>query len=78
MKEIPAVLRAYIAGLMAHDVDAIADTVAADLTFVSPTRTLDRGQFLQMLRALYAGFPDWHYDHDEPEWQGDVLAVRWR
>jgi hypothetical protein len=31
-----------------------------------------------MLRALYAGFPDWHYDHDEPEHRGDVIAVRWR
>ena len=78
MNEIPEVLRTYIAGLKAHDVDAIADTVAADLAFVSPTRTLDRNQFLQMLRALYAAFPDWGYDHDEPEWQDDMLAVRWR
>ena len=78
MKEIPAVLLTYIAGLKAHDVDAVAATVAADLTFVSPTRTLDKGQFLQMLRALYAAFPDWRYDHDEPEWHGDVIAVRWR
>ena len=78
MKEIPAVLRTHISGLKAHDVDAIADTVAADLAFVTPTRTLNKGQFLQMLRALYAAFADWHYDHEEPEWHGDVIAVRWR
>lgn len=78
MKEIPAVLRTYIAGLKAHDVDAIANTVSADLAFVTPTTILDKGQFLQMLRALYGAFPDWHYDHDEPEWHGDMIAVRWR
>jgi hypothetical protein len=31
-----------------------------------------------MLRALYAGFPDWHYGHDEPEWREDVIGVKWR
>jgi predicted ester cyclase len=78
MTEVPAVLRTYIDGLKAHDVDAIADTVSDDLAFVTPARTLDKGQFLQMLRALYAGFPGWHYDHDEPEWREDVIAVKWR
>jgi predicted ester cyclase len=78
MNEIPAVLRTYIGGLKAHDVDTIARTVSDDLAFVTPARTLDKDQFLQMLRALYAGFPDWHYDHDEPEWREDVVAVRWR
>src|SRR5262249_12088087 len=43
-----------------------------------PARTLDKDQFLQLLEALYAGFPDWHYDHDEPEWREGVIAVRWR
>lgn len=78
MIEIPAVLRTYIDALKGHDVDAIAGTVSDDLAFVTPARTLDRDQFLQMLRALYAGFPDWHYDHDEPEWRGDVIAIKWR
>jgi predicted ester cyclase len=78
MREIPAVLHTYMAGLQAHDVDTIARTVADDLAFVTSTRTLDKDQFLQMLRALYAGFPDWHYDHDEPEWREDGIAVRWR
>jgi predicted ester cyclase len=78
MNEMPAVLLRYMEGLKAHDVDRIAGTVADDLAFVTATATLTRDQFLQMLRALYAGFPDWHYDHDEPEVRGEVIAVRWR
>jgi predicted ester cyclase len=77
-RAIPAVLLAYIEGLKAHDVGKIADTVSDDLAFVSATRTLSKAEFLRMLVALYTGFPDWHYDHDAPEWQGDLLAVKWR
>jgi hypothetical protein len=78
MAGVPAVLESYIKGLETHDVDRIAAAVADDLEFVTPARTLDKEQFLQMLRALYAGFPDWHYDHDEPELRGEVIAIRWR
>ena len=78
MNAIPAVLRTYIAGLNAHDLDKIAETVSGDLAFVTPTKTLGKEEFLRMLRALYEGFPDWHYDHDVPELRGDVIAVQWR
>jgi predicted ester cyclase len=78
MNELPEVLHRYIAGLRAHDVEAIAGTVADEVAFVTPARTLDKAQFLAMLRALYAGFPDWHYDHDPPEFRNDVIAIRWR
>jgi hypothetical protein len=78
MTATPEVLNCYIEGLEAYDVDRIADTVSDDLAFVTPARTLGKEEFLQMLRALYAGFPDWHYNHDEPEWRDDVIAIRWR
>jgi predicted ester cyclase len=78
MIKIPAVMNTYIEGLKAHDVDRIAATVADDVAFITASRTLNKEQFLGMLRALYAGFPDWHYDHDEPERRGDVIAVKWR
>jgi predicted ester cyclase len=78
MTEIPAVMNTYIEGLKAHDVDRIALAVSDDLAFVTPARILDKEQFLQMLRALYTGFPDWHYDHNEPELRGDLIAVKWR
>jgi predicted ester cyclase len=78
MNTIPPVLLAYIAGLKSHNLEQIALTVADDLAFLTTARTLNKEQFLQMLRALYTGFPEWRYDHDEPEWQGEVIAVKWR
>lgn len=78
MNELPAVLARYIEGLKAHDLDAIARTVAGDVAFVTLPDTLTKAQFLDMLRALYTGFPDWHYEHDDPEFRGDVIAVNYR
>ncbi len=75
---VPPVLLRYIAGLKAHDVEGIADTVADDLSFVSAGRTLSKPQFLAMLRALYTGFPDWSYDHDPVELHDGVYAVKYR
>lgn len=68
----------YIEGLKSHDVAKISGTVSEALAFVTAARTLGKSGFLAMLRALYAGFPDWHYDHDAPEVRGDVIAVKWR
>ena len=76
--KIPAVIRAYVAALKAHDVEAVAATVSDDVAFVAAQRTLDKSEFLEMLRALYTGFPDWSYDHDPPEWRDDTIAIRWR
>ena len=78
MIDVPPALLRYIEGLKAHDVEGVARTVADDLAFVSAARTLDKPQFLAMLRALYAGFPDWHYDHDPVELRAGVYAVNWR
>jgi predicted ester cyclase len=75
---IPPVIWTYMGALKRHDVEEIARTVSDDVAFVTATRTLTKGQFLQMLRALYAAFPDWHYDHDPPELRDAVVAVRWR
>jgi predicted ester cyclase len=78
MSELPAVLRNYIQGLKSHDVDKIAGTVADDLAVVTAAQTLTKEQFLGMLRAIYAGFPDWHYEHDAAEFRQDVIAVKFR
>lgn len=76
---IPAVLSRYVAGLKRHDVAQIAGTVADDLVVVLPGRTLAKPDFLGFLSALYTAFPDWHYDHDEPERRDDgSFTVRWR
>jgi len=65
-------------GLISHDVDTIAETVSDDLAFVTPMKTLTKDQFLEMLRALYTGFPDWHYEHAPPEPRGATIAIKWR
>jgi hypothetical protein len=76
---IPPVIQRYIEGLKAHDVDRVASTVADDLAFVTPARIMTKAEFLGFLRALYASFPDWHYDHKPPRLlPGGGLAVRWR
>jgi predicted ester cyclase len=75
---LPSALLAYVEGLEAHDVDKIAGTLADDIAFIGATRTLNKAQFLTMLRALYAGFPDWHYDHDPIEVHPDCYAIKWR
>ncbi len=77
MNTIPPVIWTYIHGLKNHDVDGIGRCVSSDLAFIAPNKTLNSQQFLQMLRALYAGFPDWHYEHDAPELRHDVIAVKW-
>lgn len=76
--QIPEALQRYIRGLETHDVEAIAGSVSDDLAFIAAARTLDKPTFLSMLRALYAGFPDWSYGHQGVELQDDVYAVKWR
>jgi predicted ester cyclase len=79
MTPIPPVMLRYIDALKAHDVAEVAATVAEEVSFVSGTRTLDKRQFLALLTALYAAFPDWHYDHDAPEMLGDgSIQIKWR
>lgn len=79
MISVPPILMSYIAGLKAHDVAAIGRTVAAELRFVTPVRTMGKPQFLDFLTALYTGFADWRYDHDPPRLGSDGRwAVRWR
>ena len=78
MSSIPSVLLTYIEGLKAHDVDKIVGTTSSDLRFIAATRVLTQAQFRAMIGALYSGFPDWHYDHDPIEIQGDRYAVKWR
>jgi predicted ester cyclase len=76
---IPSVLLRYMDGLRRHDVAAIAATVADDVAVITPARTLDKASFLAMLTALYRAFPDWRYEHDEPEARGEArFVVRWR
>ena len=76
--EDPA-LAAYLAGLKAHDVDAIGSSLAEDVRFVTPVKTMGKTSILEFLAALYAGFPDWSYEHDEPVRHDDgSYSILWR
>ena len=75
---IPQVLLDYVEGLKTHSVDEVASTVSDDLHFISATRILDKQQFLAMLGALYAGFPDWKYEFSSVEDRGQGnYAIKW-
>ena len=72
-------LEAYVAGLKAHDVAAIGASLADEVRFVTPVKTMDKTSILEFLAALYAGFSDWSYDHDEPVRRDDgSYSILWR
>ena len=64
--------------LDARDVDAIARVVSDDLAFVTPVEPLDKATFLRFMAGLFAGLPDWRFDHGSLDVRGDVVAVRLR
>ena len=73
------VLNAYVSGLKAHDVAAIDKLLAEDVKFVTPVKTMGKPAILEFLTALYAGFPDWNYDHDDPVRDSDgSYSILWR
>jgi len=78
---LPPALLQYMADLKAHDVEMIGASLAEDVQLVTPAKTMDKPMILQFLATLYHGFPDWSYDHDEPELLEDgffcALAAGW-
>ena len=74
----PPVLIDYVSALADHDLKRISATLADELMFISATRTLDKEQFVAMLGALYAGFPDWNHGFHEIENRGESnYAIEW-
>ncbi len=75
----PAALLAYMDGLRAHDTSRIGEAMADTVRFVTPVRTMNKSEIFDFLGALYAAFPDWHYDNAPPALCPDgSWAVRWR
>ena len=76
---IPEALLTYMEDLKTHDLDLIGSTFAHYIRFVTPTRTIRREQILDFLAALYRGFPDWTYRHDDPvKIDEENYKVKWR
>lgn len=75
---VPQVFLDYVSSLVDHDTSGVAATLADDMMFISATRILDKQQFISMLNALYAGFPDWNHGCDGIENRGDGnFAIKW-
>ena len=72
-------LSTYVEGLKAHDICAIAKTLSEEVKFVTQAKPMAKTSTLEFLAALYAGFPDWSYDHDEPVRRDEgSYAILWR
>ncbi|MBC8349288.1 MAG: nuclear transport factor 2 family protein [Verrucomicrobia bacterium] len=72
-------LAAYVEGLKSHDIATIAESLAENVKFVTSVKTMGKPAILEFLNALYAGFPDWNYDHDNPVRHGDgSYSILWR
>ena len=79
LTDIPAALTLYMDGLRSHDIEKIGASFADEIHFITPTRTMARGEILAFLGALYRGFPNWSYDHDHPVRNEDgTIGVKWR
>ena len=76
---LPSALVQYMAGLKAHDVDMIGASLAHEVRFVTPMKTMWKVEILGFLSVLYRGFPNWSYEHDEPILHEDgKYAIKWR
>ena len=72
-------LAAYVNGLKSHDIATIGESLAENVKFVTSVKTMGKPAILEFLTALYAGFPDWSYDHDDPVQEGDgSYSILWR
>jgi hypothetical protein len=66
-------------GLKTHDIELIGSSFANDIRFVTPAKIMKKDQIFDFLSALYRGFPNWTYDHDEPLLFDDgTIGVNWR
>ena len=76
---VPAALLRYMDGLKARDLEMIGSSLSESVQFITPFRTMGKPMILDFLSALYLGFPDWNYEHDQAELLEDgSFAVFWR
>jgi predicted ester cyclase len=72
------VMERYLAALAAHDVDQVETLTTDDLRFVTEEGDLRRSAYLETLRALFAAFPDWRFDHGRLRVGWDHASVELR
>ena len=72
-------LASYVEGLKSHDIAIIGESLSENVKFVTSVKIMTKPAILEFLTALYAGFPDWNYDHDDPVRENDgSYYILWR
>ena len=72
-------LASYVEGLKSHDIAIIGESLSENVKFVTSVKTMTKPAILEFLTALYAGFPDWHYDHEDPVRHNEgSYSIVWR
>ena len=72
-------LASYVEGLKSHNIAIISESLSENVKFVTPLKTMTKPAILEFLTALYEGFPDWNYDHDNPVRENDgSYSILWR
>ena len=72
------VVRSYLAALEAQDLARLDLLVSKDLVFVTPLRPLGKQDLLAVFRAIWDGFPDWHFNHGELVAMDDIVRTKLR
>jgi predicted ester cyclase len=73
--DVTPIISRYLDALAARDLDAVADSTAPDLEFAGPTGVLDQAGYLDLLRALFAAFPDWGFEQGRLRFGWDHATV---
>ena len=68
----------YHAALSSHDMEGLAARITDDAVLVTPMGELPRTAFLATMQALFAGFPDFSFEHGPARVAGDRITVEMR
>lgn len=69
------VVTKYFRALEERDVDKVAGLLVGDFVFVNPVEPMSKEDFLRFMEGLFAGFPDYRFDHGDMRADGDVVTV---
>ena len=68
----------YLSALQRHSLKEVEELLSDELEFVTPVETLDKQAFVEFIRGLFAGFPDWRFEHGPLFEDGEVVSTRLR
>ena len=60
---VSAVMERHLAALSEHDLAQLDAQTTDDLRFFTPLGELSKPEYLELMRGLFAAFPDWRFEH---------------